>query len=119
MSAQLEFQLAAWAEQLQQRKDLQDSLPIRREVNHFFTFKDKESANSASLALRQLDFEVSVSKKGLFKAEVSASHVSDLQDQTVRALIAEMVSIAEQYSGEYDGFGATVEKCLIKVQIHF
>lgn len=109
MSDQLSFQLSAWAEQLQQRKELQDSLSTPREVNHFFTFKDKEAANAASLSLRQLNFDVSISKKSIRKAEVSATHVSDLQDQTVRALIAEMVSIAEKHSGEYDGFGASVE----------
>jgi regulator of RNase E activity RraB len=110
VSDQLSFQLSAWAEQLQQRKELQDSLSTPREVNHFFTFKDKKSADEASITLRELNFDVTVAKRGLFKAEVSATHVSDLQDKTVRSLITQMVAVAEDHSGEYDGFGATVEK---------
>lgn len=109
MSNQLNFQLEAWAGQLQQRKELQDSLSTPREVNHFFTFKDKKSADEASVKLRELYFDVTVAKRGLFKAEVSATHVSDLQDKTVRSLITEMVAVAEEHSGEYDGFGAGIE----------
>lgn len=110
MSDQLSFQLSAWAEQLEQRTALQDSLSTPREVNHFFTFKDKKSADEASVFLRGLNFDVTVAKRGLFKAEVSATHRSDLQDKTVRSLITQMVAVAEVHSGQYDGFGATVEK---------
>ena len=108
MSTQLEFQLAAWAEQLKQRQELNDSLSTPRQIDHFFTFNDKKTADEAAITLSQRNFEVTVSKKGIFKAELSATHVSDLKDETVKPLITQMVAIAEQHSGEYDGFGATV-----------
>jgi regulator of RNase E activity RraB len=106
LSNQLSFQLEAWAGQLQQRKELQDSLSSPREVNHFFTFNDKKSAGEACKTLMELNFDVTVSKRGLFNVEVSATHVSDLKDETIKALLKQMVRISENHSGVYDGFGA-------------
>ncbi len=109
MSEQLEFQLASWAAQLEQRKADNDQLHNLRSVDHFFTFKDKKKADAAVAELRSLAFEANVTKRGLFKSLVAASHVSDLQDQTVRDLLHVVVGIAEKHDGIYDGFGAYVE----------
>ena len=38
-------------------------------------------------------------KRGLFCAEVSATHVSDLKDEAVKALLKQMMKISENNSG--------------------
>jgi regulator of RNase E activity RraB len=56
-----------------------------------------------------LNFEADVTKRGLFKSLVYASHVSDLRDETVTAFLTTVVGVAEKHSGVYDGFGAYLE----------
>jgi regulator of RNase E activity RraB len=56
-----------------------------------------------------LNFEADVTKRGLIKSLVYASHVSDLRDETVTAFLTTVVGVAEKHSGVYDGFGAYLQ----------
>ena len=56
-----------------------------------------------------MNFEADVTKRGLFKTRVYASHVSDLRDETVTAFLTTVVAVAEKHSRVYDGFGAYLE----------
>jgi hypothetical protein len=46
--------------------------------------------------LRSLNFEADVTKRGLFKTLVFASHVSDLRDQTVTEFLTTVVGGSRQ-----------------------
>jgi regulator of RNase E activity RraB len=56
-----------------------------------------------------LNFEADVTKRGLIKALVYASHVSDLRDETVTAFLTTVFGVAENHSGLYDGYGAYMQ----------
>ena len=99
MSNQLDFQIRAWAGQRQERKELRASLSTPRELTHLLVFNYKQSADEASKTLLGLNFDITVSKRGLFWAEVSATHVSDLKDETEKALLKQMMRISENNSG--------------------
>lgn len=109
MSNQLDFQLSAWPAQREQRAADGEQFDKPRPVEHFFTFKNKNDAEAAVAELRSLNFEADVTKRGLFKTLVYASHVSDLRDQTVTEFLTTVVGVADKHSGVYDGFGAYIE----------
>ena len=108
MSNQLDYQLAAWPAQREQRAADGEQFDKPRPVEHFFTFKNKNDAEAAVSELRSLKFEADVTKRGLFKSLVYASHVSDLRDETVTAFLTTVVAVAEKHSGVYDGFGTYI-----------
>lgn len=110
MSIQLDFHLASWPAQREQRMADNEQFGKLRQVEHFFTFKNKNDAEAAVAELRPLNFEAEVTKRGLFKTLVYASHVSDLQDERVTAFLTTLVGVAERHSGIYDGFGAFTEE---------
>ncbi len=56
-----------------------------------------------------MNFEADVTKRGLFKSLVYASHVSDLRDETVTAFLTTVFGVAENHSGLYDGYGAYMQ----------
>jgi hypothetical protein len=109
MSNQLDFQLSAWPAQREQRAADGEQFDKPRPVEHFFTFKNKNDADAAVAELRSLNFEANVTKRGLFKTVVYATHVSDLRDQTVTQFLTTVVGVANKHSGIYDGFGAFIE----------
>lgn len=80
-----------------------------RQLEHFYTFKNKGDPEEAVAEHQLLNFEAEVAKRGLFKSLVYVSHVSALQDQSVTSFLTTLVGVAERHSGIYDGFGAFTE----------
>ena len=107
MSEQLDYQLEAWLALAYSAGDI-ESFDNPRPAEHSFTFKNKTDAESAVAELRSLNFDANVTKRGLFKTRVYASHVSDLRDETVTEFLTTVVGVADKHSGVYDGFSCYI-----------
>lgn len=102
----LDHQYSMWAAQKQERVRLEDNLSALRTVEHFAYFKRKGRATAAAAALSALGFHVTTARAG-FKTTLRADRPEPLVDQDVQRFLAEVVTVIESHSGEYDGWGAT------------
>jgi regulator of RNase E activity RraB len=99
---------ATWIEQRAIRSANGDDLTAVRQVEHFLFFQRRLPARRARIALNTTR-AVRVSKTdGRPRWILEAIAPDDLRDDSVRHSITYMLTIAEMYHGEYDGFGAPV-----------
>lgn len=64
-------------------------------------------ARAADAALTTAGYDVEISRR-LFRPLLEASHVTAVDHQTAAAFTREVLSIVEQYGGEYAGWGAMI-----------
>ena len=108
-TAAIDQQIALWATQREQRIELNDDLTASRSVEHFACFRRRAAAHTAASALQAAGFQVAIDRRGL-KTVVQATRDETLDDETVAGFITVVVTIVEDAKGEYDGWGAMVER---------
>lgn len=105
----IDQQMALWPTQRETRIGLDDDFTVPRPVEHFAYFRRRGAAASAATELQSLGFDVVVERRGL-KTMLHATRDEELGDHAVAAFLAVVVPVIEGAKGDYDGWGANVER---------
>lgn len=105
----IDQQMSLWPTQRETRIGLDDDFTVPRPVEHFAYFRRRGAAVSAATELQALGFDVIVERRGL-TIMLQATREEVLGDHAVSAFLAVVVPIIEGAKGDYDGWGAGVER---------
>lgn len=107
VTAEIAHQLHLTEELVDVRLGMGDNPTAPREVDHHARFRRMSDARAAGAALTTAGYDVETSRR-LFRPLLEASHVTAVDHQTAAAFTREVLSIVEQYGGEYGGWGAMI-----------
>ena len=99
---ELSAQLKHWSPQKEQRLSMSDDLAAPRDLDHFIYFKRTADAAQAKTALESAGFVVLVDNSGKNIA-LQATRRDALTDANLRAVLTEVITIAVNAKGNYDG----------------
>ena len=104
---ELSSQLKRWSAQKEQRLSMSDDLAEPRDLDHFIYFKRTTDAQKANAALESAGFVVLIDSNGKNVA-VQATRSDALTDARLAEVLTEVITIAVDAKGDYDGFGGEV-----------
>jgi len=102
---EFERQWAMWLEQKEARREMGDRLAATRDVDHTWYFPFRGRAKAAEDELSWRGYRVRVSG-AWFNVAVYATKPASLNDASVEEMLHEVLALAKEHGGRYDGFGA-------------
>lgn len=107
VSSEMTQQLHLTEQLVDVRLGMGDNPTVAREVDHHARFRRMADARAAASALITAGYDAETSRR-MFRPLLEASHVTAVDHRTAAAFTREVLSIVEQYGGEYGGWGAMI-----------
>lgn len=104
---QLAHQKQLSAQQLEQRRTMNDDLAAPRPVDHSGIFPDRKSAVAASEELANAGYETQIADDG-GNVLLEARKVSAIDGDTVDGFTKEVLTVFQRFGGDYDGWGGPI-----------
>jgi hypothetical protein len=96
-------QLAATAEQVEQRVAMGDAVETARTVDHL-AFFPRARALAAQEDLQAAGFNIDMTRRRLFRTAVEFSRVDPVDSVSAAAFTRQIATLVAEHGGEYDGW---------------